>query len=104
MRNLLTFSIWIRFDENIQNMKVVCMAAWKAGKNDFWLQLQRKFKKKKKSPQSKHCWRCYILSVGFPPVEWVIRHFLTSRHQPFEKRPEVEKFREVTHASEFQDF
>jgi hypothetical protein len=46
MRNLLTFSIWMRFHENIQNKKVVCMAAWKAGKNDFWLQLQRKFKKK----------------------------------------------------------
>jgi hypothetical protein len=36
----------MRFDENIQNMKVVCMAAWKASTNDFWLQLQRKLKKK----------------------------------------------------------
>jgi hypothetical protein len=36
----------MRFDENIQNMKDICMAVWKSSINDFWLQLQRG----KKSP------------------------------------------------------
>jgi hypothetical protein len=47
MCKLLTFSIWICFDENIQNMKVVYMSACKEGTNGFWPQLQRGKKKKR---------------------------------------------------------
>jgi hypothetical protein len=46
MCNLLTFSIWMRFDENIQKMNVVCMKAWTANTNDFGYNYSENLKKK----------------------------------------------------------